>query len=324
MPFRLIERMKYNRKIRETDIEQDPIFIIGHWRTRTTLLHSMLTKDENFGYITNLETYCPHFFLSFEKLTRRIIDFALPKTRPMDNVKLSSFETAEEEFAIGSYDKYSFYHHFIFPRNFELYSKYLFFDECTQEEIQRWKTRYQFFLKKITLKHNGKRLVLKNPANTPRVKYLLEMFPDAKFIHTYRNPYFVFSSTLKLFRNLLPVFSLQKWDDKQIQDGFLRNFKKMYEIFERDKKLIPKGNLLDVKYEDLIIDPLKASKQTYKELLSDNYELPKEKFEQYTKQQSSFVPNQYVLSDDIITKVNDYWDQMRRDYGYERMEVEPS
>ncbi len=153
--------MKYNRKIRETDIEQDPIFIIGHWRTGTTLLHSMLTKDENFGYVTNLETYYPHFFLLFEKLTRRIIDFALPKTRSMDNVKLSSFETAEEEFAIGSYDKYSFYHHFIFPRNFELYSKYLFFDECTQEEIQRWKTRYQFFLKKITLKHNGKRLVLK-------------------------------------------------------------------------------------------------------------------------------------------------------------------
>ena len=46
-PFQLIDKLIFlfrkNKKI------NDPIFIIGHWRRGTTLLHNVLCKNNNFG-----------------------------------------------------------------------------------------------------------------------------------------------------------------------------------------------------------------------------------------------------------------------------------
>ena len=65
MPLRFIEQIRYNQKIKRTKIIHDPLFIIGHWRTGTTYLNTLLSKDKRRGYVTNLETYSPHFFLTF-------------------------------------------------------------------------------------------------------------------------------------------------------------------------------------------------------------------------------------------------------------------
>mgnify|MGYP003353506957 CR=1 FL=1 len=36
-----LEQLFYRRRIAETKITQPPIFIIGHWRSGTTLLHEL-------------------------------------------------------------------------------------------------------------------------------------------------------------------------------------------------------------------------------------------------------------------------------------------
>ena len=68
LPLRIIENLKFRRKIRKTKIEKDPIFIIGFFRTGTTYLHLLFAKDENLAYMSNLEGYTPLFYLSFEKI----------------------------------------------------------------------------------------------------------------------------------------------------------------------------------------------------------------------------------------------------------------
>ena len=98
----------------------------------------------------------------------------------------------------------------------------------------------------MTLKHKGKMIYFKNPANTYRIPALLEMYPNAKFIHIYRNPYEVWSSTLKWYKSILSIYTLQTWNDEEIQTGLLGNYREMYHKLHQDRQLIPKGNIVDV------------------------------------------------------------------------------
>ena len=48
-PAAAAESLIYRKRIRETKIEKDPIFILGHWRSGTTYLQNVLSRDEQFG-----------------------------------------------------------------------------------------------------------------------------------------------------------------------------------------------------------------------------------------------------------------------------------
>ena len=198
-PFRLIDTITFSRIIRNMEIKTDPLFIIGAYRTGTTYLMSILACDKSKGYVSNVEGYLPHMFLAFPKLTTWIIDSSLPEQRPMDNVLLGSSEPTEEEYSIGAMSKYGYYNGFIFPRNFDTYSKYLSFERCHPKHLKKWKKVYYNFVQRMTVKYPDRMLFLKNPTNSYRIRHILEMFPTAKFIHTFRNPYTLYKSTETFF-----------------------------------------------------------------------------------------------------------------------------
>lgn len=68
---------------------KQPVFILGHWRSGTTLLHNMLSSDPQF-VTTDLYHVLgfPHFLLTRKVVTGLTGKF-LPKTRPMDNMEVS-------------------------------------------------------------------------------------------------------------------------------------------------------------------------------------------------------------------------------------------
>ena len=49
-----IQKLVYGRRIRRTTL-RPPIFILGHWRTGTTLLHELLSLDPRHGYPTSYQ-----------------------------------------------------------------------------------------------------------------------------------------------------------------------------------------------------------------------------------------------------------------------------
>ena len=55
-----------------------------------------------------------------------------------------------------------------------------------------------YFLKKIQFAAAARRLLLKSPVHTARVKLLREMFPKATFIFVQRHPYEVFKSAVTM------------------------------------------------------------------------------------------------------------------------------
>ena len=64
--LRLVQEAIYGRRIRKTALREPPIFILGHWRTGTTLLHELLILDPRHGYPTTYECLDPNHFLLTE------------------------------------------------------------------------------------------------------------------------------------------------------------------------------------------------------------------------------------------------------------------
>ncbi len=84
--LRFLQEGWYGQQIRRTAIRQPPLFILGHWRTGTTLLHELLILDPRHSYPTTYECMEPNHFLLTEALITRWLGFLMPTRRPMDNM----------------------------------------------------------------------------------------------------------------------------------------------------------------------------------------------------------------------------------------------
>jgi hypothetical protein len=66
---RPLQQWIYGAKIAKTQIKDAPIFIIGHWRSGTTLLHELMVLDERY---TEVDDIVQEVFLV---VRRRLRDF---------------------------------------------------------------------------------------------------------------------------------------------------------------------------------------------------------------------------------------------------------
>jgi omega-hydroxy-beta-dihydromenaquinone-9 sulfotransferase len=317
IPLRIVEKVRFREEIKNLEITQEPIFILGHWRSGTTHLHNLMCLDENFGYVSTFQTLAPEFFLSKGKFIKTIVGLMLPPTRPMDRVQVSIDYPHEEEFALANVSPFSFYHGWYFPKNMRQYfDNFVLFKGISQGIIDQWKKAYLNIIKKATISEN-KKLLLKSPTNTARIKVLLEIFPNAKFIHIYRNPYDVYLSTKKLYDSILPVFGFQTIDKKDIEANVLYFYKEMMQKFIQEKHLIPKGNFVEVKYEDLEVEPLAELNRVYGELNLAGFDKVEGKFARYTNDRQSYKKNKYVLSDKAISNISQEWSFTIDMWGYD-------
>ncbi len=260
---RTIEQIQFKDEIAALTIEQPPIFIIGHWRSGTTYLHNLITQDDDLAYLSTYQAWTPDQSLSYQPISRWVLKQLLPATRPMDNVALSIDCPQEEEFAIANLCPYSYYHGWSFPRKMQQYFEDTILFEGASNIEAEWKQAYQKILKIATIAGQGKQLVLKNPANTARVRTLLELYPTAKFIHIYRNPYSVYLSTEKLYQGVLPIHTFQKYSEVEVRENILCFYEQMMQQFFQDQELIPEENLIEIKYETFIADPLSQIREIY-------------------------------------------------------------
>lgn len=319
LPLRIRETLLTSKKIESTVPSHDPVFIIGYYRSGTTYLITLFSKDKNRGYVSNIEGYLPTTFLGSPKITRWIISASLPEQRPMDNVVMTPEEPTEDEYSIGTYEKYSIYHGFVFPRNFKLYSKYNSFDGLP-EDLERWKKRWAWFHKKMTFQYEGKQIVYKNPTATFRIRHLLKMYPNAKFIHIYRNPYHVFSSNVKFHNEVFEIYALQTWDEEEMHETILENYREMYEKFDQDRHLIPENNLVEVKYEDFIQKPMEHMENIYETLELEGYEAAESFFKDYVATQKDYKANKHILGSRFVEEVNTYWGHIVDRFSYQKLD----
>ncbi len=108
-----------------------------------------------------------------------------------------------------------------------------------------------------------KKLLLKNPHNTGRVKELLELFPQAKFIFLHRDPYTVFTSTRKLYNRMISSQFLQHCSQKEIEQLILNDNARILQKYLSGRDLIPEGNLVEIPFGTFETAPLATMKSVY-------------------------------------------------------------
>ncbi len=176
-PAAAAESLIYRKRIRETKIEKDPIFILGHWRSGTTYLQNVLSRDEQFGWFDPVNTIGLPYSLLLGRLIQPPIEKGIQNGRPQDNVQYSLDLPMEETFGVLTISPYSIIHMIAFPENYKKYIEGAFVSDLPVEELRKWERSYDYAVRKLTYIKKGKQLILKSPDNTARIRELWGMYP---------------------------------------------------------------------------------------------------------------------------------------------------
>lgn len=313
-PVQWVEKMRFSNAIQQVEIKS-PVFILGHPRSGTTLLQYLLSKDPQFNYCTTSQALLPNVYLTMGGLLSKILQKALPDKRPMDNLKMGADMPKEEEFGIANIYARTMIQAYIFPRQMkELFDENVLFKNSAIAD--EWKVYFFKFCKKIAYTKQEQTLLLKSPNNTARIKQILEVFPDAKFIHIYRNPLKVFLSNERLYEKILPITSLQKINTEQVRAFILYSYKAMMQQYLETKSLIPKGNLIELAYEDFTKDPLPYFEQIYEQFYPEKFDSVKSVFEKEWKEYDNYKTNTFKIDNDLEQKIKSEWAFAFEAFGY--------
>ena len=317
--LRAAERLFWNKRARSVAITQPPIFILGHWRTGTTHLHNLMCCDPQFGFVSTFQALGPESCLLPLNPLQPVITWCAPTHRHMDRMPLGPSLPQEEEFALCNLCSSSFYVGWYFPRRMnELFRKYVLFEDISDSERLEWSDQYLDVLKKATVRANGRPLVLKNPVNTGRIPALLQLFPDAKFIHVYRDPYAVFKSTLNLHRATLDMIAFQQIPDSEIERNVLTFYRDMMLRYLEDRTLIPEGNLAEVRFEDLEREPIERMAAIYAELGLSGWDEALPHVTRHLKSQADYRKNHFPSDPGDSEKVEQHWGFALDAWGYRK------
>jgi hypothetical protein len=316
--LRLLQDAWYGDRPKNTPLRGDPLFILGHWRTGTTLLHELLILDERHTFPNTYQCLAPHHFLLTENVLTRLFWFLMPSRRPMDNMEAGWDKPQEDEFALCMLGVPSPYLTIAFPNHPPQDQDAFDLDRLPARQLTRWKEAFLLFLHQLSFK-DPRRLVLKSPTHTCRIATLLELFPDARFVHIVRDPYIVFPSTVNLWKSLYTTHGLQTPRFDGLEEHVFSTFTHLYERLEAGKRLIPAGRFHEVRYEDLVHDPLGEMRLLYERLELGEFDRVRPRLEQYLTAHEGYKTNRYTaLPAALQAEITRRWGAVIRRYGYER------
>ncbi len=189
-----------------------PVFIVGHARSGTTLIHRLMASDEErFSYFLYWEMFFPS--LTLKKLVRavgwldeRLLQSALyRKLQAWDERTFAPFRhmhdmslwnPEEDQFVMnGAFVTQQWALDLPLMHQIDLFH----LAELAPGRRRRWLRFYKECVKRQLLyRGSGKTHLSKNPIMSGWVGGLLEAFPDARIVVMLRNPIQCIPSTLKL------------------------------------------------------------------------------------------------------------------------------
>lgn len=314
--FRAAEEATYRRRLAQQTV-LPPVFVIGHWRSGTTHLQNLLCADRRFAFPTFAQVMIPNTFLLGENVLKAASAVFLPPKRlGLDDVALHPEVPWEEEFALCVATFLSPYMGWAFPARSAYYDRYLTFRGVPQREVERWKRAFVMLLKKLSLRY-GKPLVLKSPPNTARIRLLLEMFPDARFVHVHRDPYVVYQSTYRLHVKSLELNSLQRPGPANVHERTLRLYTTLFDAFFEEKRLIPAGRYCEVAFRDIERDPIATMQQIYEELSLPDFSAAVPALEEYVCSLAGYRKNDHPeLAPGVRAEITRAWRRSFDEWDY--------
>jgi len=292
-PLRWMELALYNRKIIQHTITKPPVFILGYYRSGTSYLHEFFTQDDRLGYHSVFQMIFPEIMLSSEKILSPILEFicrVFNLQDPVHRIPLSFLYPGEEDGTMTTaLSPRGAQWGFFFPEKMnDYFRQYVLFENIPEAEIAAWKRDFLFMLKKISLASNNKQLVLKSPPNTARIKVLLSLFPDARFILIHRNPYEVYASNKRFWKVTRDIYALGGFKAVDTNAIILETYAKTMQRYLQEKDLIPDGQLVELAYDDFIKNPVAGMRTAYETLQLNDFSYCENKMTSFADRQHMF------------------------------------
>ena len=257
-------------------IEQ-PVFIVGNFRSGTTLLHRLLAKDDRFTGMKAWEIYVAPSITQ-----RKLIHWLMKINRTIGNPIgkiITSFEKTLKAYSymhptglnkieedghlfLHTFSTYNLFAFFPFP---DLVRQYIYYDEeVPDEQKERDMAYYKEVLQRHIYANNGKRYISKSPTYSPKVKTLHKKFPDAKFINLVRSPLRVIPSSVSMFSNHWKTYGEPEGEYPQPAKDVMREQAKHWYIHPHQYlKNLPSDQYIKVNFRDLVKNPKEVIENIY-------------------------------------------------------------
>ncbi|MGD0897579.1 MAG: sulfotransferase [Thermoguttaceae bacterium] len=305
----------HGERLQRLELPRDPVFIIGHWRTGTTLLHELLALDGRNRCPTTFECFAPAHFLLTEPALRGWTAFLLPGHRPADAMAMGWERPQEDEFALCNMGVPSPYATMAFPNEPPQFPEYFDLERVPAPDRRRWQRMLVKFLKTVLLKRPG-RLVLKSPPHTFRLPLLLELFPNARFVHMVRDPYVLYPSTIRLWKSLYAWQGYQEPRCEGLEEQVFRTLLAMHARLEATRGLVEPRRFFELRYEDLVREPIVELRAIYRQFELGDFERIEPAVRAYFARQADYRTNRYELPDGLRREISRRWEPYFSRYGY--------
>jgi HAMP domain-containing protein len=294
-------------------VPSPPIFLLGFWRSGTTFLHELFCCDPRFGFPSTLACLSPTNFLLTEKWVRQ--QGLKQSRRPMDDMKYSWASPQEDEFALLCLGAPSAYEALIAPSLLRDARKLVDLRQRPADEQERWKSALLHFVKLLTVQQ-AKTMVLKSPPHGFRLPALAALFPEGRYVVIERNPYEVFASNLKLWKTLLELYSLEKIFLDEIEEFVIESYVLHEQVIDEGARLLRANSFARVRYEDLLVNPLREIERLYQELALGEFTAVRPQIEKYVEGVAGHKRNRFRLSAAQKARVDQAWGNLIQQKGY--------
>ena len=311
-----VQHARFGRRIAATPLPASPVFVLGHWRTGTTLLHELLMLDGRFSTPTTHDCFLPCHNLLTADSVKRYFAFAMPKRRPMDNMAAGWDRPQEDEFALALLGQPSPYTDIAFPNSPPLDPGSLDLTGLTPTQLTRWQRTLARFVRTLAAR-DPRPVVLKSPPHTARIPEIRAVFPAAKFVHIRRDPVPLFASTVNLWATLCAAHGLQSAPPKaQFEAKVIREFRVIYERYFATRGTVPPGHLCEVTYEELTADLVGTLRRVYAELDLGDFAAVEPAVAEYAAAHARYERNAWQVSAADRHRVRANWGDLIEKLGY--------
>jgi hypothetical protein len=265
-----------------------PVFVVGHARSGTTLVHRLLSEDgERFSSFRLYEMFFPSLLQKkairalgrFDQrylggwIARRVLAYDQKRYGPSRAVHPTGIFEAEEDDQVLYYSMASGFWITKMPYMGDL--DFYYVDRWPERRKRRMMRFYADCIRRQLYLNGRNRIHLsKNPVFPGRLETLVETFPDARIVIPMRNPYETIPSLLELMRSGWKALG---WDPARQQHCLNILADQSFDTYLYPLAVLARHPEIPhavIDYRDLVSDPAAAIEQIYRALgfsLSPDY-----------------------------------------------------
>jgi len=257
-----------------------PVFVVGHARSGTTLLHRLMSRDrERFSSFLLYEMHFPSLLqkklirqaarldraLLGGALARRVEAWEERRYGAMRQVHPTGLTVPEEDDTVLYWSCASGFWITEMPYMGEL--DFYHVDRWPARRRRRLMRFYADCVRRQLLLNGAEKIHLsKNPTFAGRMESLIETFPDARFVVPMRNPYETIPSLLKLVSG---GWQRRAWDRERVERCLRILAEQSFDTYREPLRVLashPEVPHAVVDYRELVADPAATLEKVYAEL----------------------------------------------------------